>query len=112
MCVCVAVLWCWLSGFLCVCVCVCVSAPQAGGKDCKLLLSTATVRTQAVANLVTIAQHFGFDGWLLNIETPLEASDVPLMKLFVRRTVDGCLRWEGQRLMLCVHTGACARLTS
>jgi mannosyl-glycoprotein endo-beta-N-acetylglucosaminidase len=46
----------------------------------EMLRSHAAIE-HCVAQLVKIAVHFGFDGWLVNIENPVE--DVPALKTFL-----------------------------
>ena len=55
----------------------------------------AVVRSEASAKaaadaLARVAAWFGFDGWLVNVEVPCPARDVPALTLFVRALRAAC----------------------
>ncbi len=58
---------------------------ELGAKECNILLSSQHSIQTAVSRLVEISDYYGFDGWFINIENPLQPSieKVGKMKEFV-----------------------------
>ena len=47
---------------------------QEGVKMCARILQQETIVHKFVQQLISIAQYYGFDGWLVNIENPVHVS--------------------------------------
>lgn len=56
---------------------------EAGSAVCKELLASEKTVALAVKQLVRIANHYGFEGWLINIENEVPIEKIPLMVKFV-----------------------------
>eukprot|EP00850_Spirogloea_muscicola_P006515 SM000031S11524 [mRNA] locus=s31:184181:186043:- [translate_table: standard] len=56
---------------------------EAGAELCGALLASPTTVRAAAAQLASIADYYGFDGWLVNIENEVDRSQVPLLIDFV-----------------------------
>eukprot|EP00850_Spirogloea_muscicola_P020113 SM000207S06188 [mRNA] locus=s207:137974:139855:- [translate_table: standard] len=56
---------------------------EAGAELCGALLASPTTVRTAAAQLASIADYYGFDGWLVNIENEVDSSQVPLLIDFV-----------------------------
>lgn len=56
---------------------------EAGSAVCKKLLASEETVALAVRQLVCIANHHGFEGWLINIENEVPIEKIPLMLKFV-----------------------------
>ena len=90
---------------------------EAGSEICKELFRDEETVFQLSNYLVQLAEIYKLDGWLINVENPLDPSvEVPLMKLFLNSlshemhcmnphsrviwydavTVDGRLRWQNK----------------
>ncbi|ELT96975.1 hypothetical protein CAPTEDRAFT_184001 [Capitella teleta] len=54
-----------------------------GAEICEQFLQTKSAAECLADQLVNIAKHYKFDGWLINIENPLETSQVPMLVHFV-----------------------------
>ncbi|PVD38235.1 hypothetical protein C0Q70_00846 [Pomacea canaliculata] len=52
------------------------------------ILSSESTSYQFISKLVSMSKHYGFDGWLLNIENNIQADKVPHLKEFVRRLTE------------------------
>lgn len=49
------------------------------------ILTTEETLTSIAEKLAMVCQWFGFDGWLLNMEAQVDASKIPLLKIFVKK---------------------------
>ncbi len=47
---------------------------QDGAKLCSLLLRDESTALRFADQLISIADYYGFDGWLINIENPIHVS--------------------------------------
>lgn len=61
-----------------------ISEWDAGAAACLELFGSAAAAAAAAAKCAAIAAHYGFDGWLINIENALEPGLVPNVVLFLR----------------------------
>ncbi|KAF0296327.1 Cytosolic endo-beta-N-acetylglucosaminidase [Amphibalanus amphitrite] len=89
---------------------------DAGAAICRRLLRSEETVDAVVDRLVAVSRHHGLDGWLLNIENPIDTQQLPTLSYLVRRltermheavphsrviwydsvTRDGELRWQDQ----------------
>jgi len=58
---------------------------ESGSLLCELLLWTEQSAEAAAMQLAQIAAHYGFDGWLLNIENPVLQRLIPNLIHFIRQ---------------------------
>ena len=56
-----------------------------GTAICEQLLVSEESAADAACQLALIAAHYGFEGWLVNVESTLPAALVPNLLHFVRR---------------------------
>lgn len=54
-----------------------------GRQRCNRLFSSNASAEAVADQLVAVAAHYGFEGWLVNIENPLTLEQVAVMKHFV-----------------------------
>lgn len=57
---------------------------SAGSDACSALLRTPETAAQAAVQLARIAAHFGFEGWLINVENDLSVDQVQILLAFLR----------------------------
>ncbi|PRW45396.1 glycoside isoform A [Chlorella sorokiniana] len=57
---------------------------EAGAAACRQLFGTAAAAEAAAAQLARIAAHYGFDGWIVNIENEMELEHIPHLLHFLR----------------------------
>lgn len=57
---------------------------EAGAAACTDLFASPERAIRTAHQLADIANHFGFDGWLINIENALPIALVPNLLLFLR----------------------------
>ena len=67
---------------------------DAGAAACADLFGSATAAVDTAARLAAIAGHYGFEGWLINIENEVARAHVPHLLLFLQ-CVGGCRRAQG-----------------
>ena len=48
---------------------------QEGARLCSLLLKDESTVVTFAEKLIAIAEYYGFDGWLVNIENPIHVSE-------------------------------------
>ncbi|CAG0910058.1 unnamed protein product, partial [Darwinula stevensoni] len=89
---------------------------EDGSKLCKALLESEESIARAVQKLTEVAQFYGFEGWLINIENDLRTGEPEAMNSFLSQlsismkgsnpngmvlwydavTVDGKLLWQNE----------------
>lgn len=57
---------------------------DAGAAACALLFGSPAAAEEAAAQLAAIAGHFGFEGWLVNIENEVAQEAIPHLLHFLR----------------------------
>lgn len=57
---------------------------DAGAETCSEMLASEEAAEAAAEKLALVAAHFGFDGWLVNIENKVETEKIPHLLHFVR----------------------------
>eukprot|EP00048_Salpingoeca_helianthica_P009942 m.142659 g.142659 ORF g.142659 m.142659 type:complete len:839 (-) comp14975_c0_seq2:657-3173(-) len=89
---------------------------DAGNAVCAKLFSSSATATRVATKLAALATHYGFDGWLINIENPVDRAHIPNVIEFLTTlksltaasnpagkvlwydsvTADGALRWQNE----------------
>ncbi|EFN54696.1 hypothetical protein CHLNCDRAFT_53027 [Chlorella variabilis] len=70
---------------------------EAGAAACTRLFGSPAAAEAAAARLAAIARHYGFEGWLVNIENAVERQHIPHLLHFLRYdavTTEGKLKWQ------------------
>ena len=57
---------------------------EAGAAACTRLFGSPAAAEAAAARLAAIARHYGFEGWLVNIENAVERQHIPHLLHFLR----------------------------
>ncbi|KAL4853952.1 Cytosolic endo-beta-N-acetylglucosaminidase 2 [Chlorella vulgaris] len=57
---------------------------EAGAGHCRTLFGSAAAAEEAATQLAAIAQHYGFEGWLINIECKMDVEHIPHLLHFLR----------------------------